>query len=69
MTQETTAETDVAQTVTTLAALAGLTPSPEEMAAFVRSYPTTRASLDALYAVPGVRYEEPCVVFSAIPQV
>lgn len=65
----TTAAPGTAATVTLLLGIAGICPSPEEMAAYFDSYPGTRATLDAFYTVPGVRYEEPCTVFSAIPQI
>lgn len=39
-------------TVTTLLTAAGITASPDELAAFARAYPATRAALDSLFAVP-----------------
>jgi hypothetical protein len=60
---------DAATTVTTLLAVAGISPTPDEVAFYVDGYPALRASLDTLYAIDGVRYEEPGLVFSAIPQI
>jgi hypothetical protein len=45
---------------------AGLTVSAEERATFIADYPAHRASLDALYAVPMVKEEEPQLVFSPL---
>ena len=47
-------------------AAAGITPSAEEVATMVAATPARLAAIDALYAVPGVRYEEPGLVFSAV---
>ncbi|MDT3441435.1 MULTISPECIES: hypothetical protein [unclassified Pseudofrankia] len=54
-------------TVRTLLAIAGLKPSEEEIASLVASYPAVRASIDALYEVADVRYEEPGLIFPAVP--
>jgi hypothetical protein len=51
------------QIVEALLTMNGLAPSPEEVEALVASYPTSRAAVDMLYAMPGVRYEEPAVTF------
>ncbi|MFN8075086.1 MAG: hypothetical protein U0Q15_06650 [Kineosporiaceae bacterium] len=56
----------VEQTIDTMLAAAGLTVSAEERAAFIADYPAHRASLDALYAVPMVKEEEPQLVFSPL---
>jgi hypothetical protein len=48
-------------------ALNGVTPSESEIAGLVAAYAGTRAMVAMLYAVPGVRYEEPAVIFSARP--
>jgi hypothetical protein len=35
----------------------------DELDLLVRAYPLRRAAVDALYALDGVRYEEPAVIF------
>lgn len=52
--------------VPALLAAAGLSPSAEEVATLVDGYPALLARIDALFAVPGVRYEEPALVYSAL---
>jgi hypothetical protein len=42
---------------------AGLTPNESELAAFVAAYAEVRSFLDALYTLPGVRYEAPALTF------
>jgi hypothetical protein len=54
-------------TVRALLQQAGVTPSEEEVAAMVAAYPTTRAMVESLHTLPGVRYEEPAVIFDAQP--
>lgn len=49
-----------------LLAAAGISPSVEEVASLVESYPTLRAGLDRLHAVTAARYEEPGVIFTAL---
>jgi hypothetical protein len=44
---------------------AGLNLDDEKVAAFVKVYPTLRASADRLF-IPEVRYEEPAVVFRVL---
>jgi hypothetical protein len=44
---------------------AGLNPSEQEVAGFIEAYPKMRATADALYAVPGVIYESPTLIFRA----
>jgi hypothetical protein len=51
--------------VTQQLALAGITPRPDEVAALVATAPARQAAMDAMYAVPEARYEEPGLVFSA----
>jgi hypothetical protein len=53
-------------TIDALLVAAGLTISAEERAAFIAAYPAHRAALDALYAVPMVKEEEPQLVFSPL---
>lgn len=40
-----------------------VTPSPDEVAEFVRRYAGNRRLADSLASMPGVRYEEPAVIF------
>jgi len=54
-------------TVRALLQMAGVSPSEEEVAAMVAGFPATRAMIDSLYSMPGVRYEEPAVIFHAKP--
>jgi len=54
-------------TVQVLLEAAGLTVSSAELAQLVADHPTQRAALDALYAVPMVKEEEPQTIFSALP--
>jgi hypothetical protein len=53
--------------VRSLLQMAGVTPSEAEVADFVAGFAMTRAMVDSLYAMPGVRYEEPAVIFDARP--
>ncbi|MFV0534300.1 MAG: hypothetical protein ACK5MR_11685 [Cumulibacter sp.] len=55
--------TDIRQTVITLLAQAKISPTADELDRLVGDYEETRASIDKLYAVPGVRYEEPALTF------
>ena len=57
----------VETTVQALLQAAGLVPSAEELARLVADYPAHRAALDALYAVPMDKEEEPQTVFSPLP--
>jgi hypothetical protein len=47
---------------------AGLQPSADEREALSRLYATFKPGLDALYALPEVRYEAPALVFQAAPK-
>ncbi len=58
-------ETDVETTVRNLLGAAGLSLSDERVATYVRIYPRLRASADALFAIPEVRYEQPATIYSA----
>jgi hypothetical protein len=58
---------DPAAAVAQLAALAGFTPGEDERQALVDALPVTRESIAALYRVPGVRYEIPALMWSAVP--
>jgi hypothetical protein len=51
-------------TVAVLLEAAGITVPQDEFDYFVKAYPGLRASLDALYAVPMTKEEEPQLVFS-----
>lgn len=48
-------------------ALNGVTPPESEIAGLVAAHAGTRAMVALLYALPGVRYEEPAVIFRARP--
>jgi hypothetical protein len=54
-------------TVQVLLEAAGLSVSPAEMSELVDVYPAHRSALDALYAVPMDKEEEPQTVFSPLP--
>jgi hypothetical protein len=47
---------------------AGLQPSADEREALSKLYATFKPGLDALYALPEVRYEAPALVFQAAPK-
>jgi hypothetical protein len=54
------------QVVRVLVDQAGLAPSAAEFAEMVADYPEYRAKIDALYAVPMVKEEEPQLIFSPL---
>ena len=58
---------DVELTVRTLMAVAGLSPSEEEIATLVAGYPLQKAGIESLYTIPEARYAAPALVFSATP--
>ena len=58
---------NVENTVRTLIAAAGLSPSEEEIATLVAGYPQHKAGIESLYAIPEARYAAPALVFSATP--
>ncbi len=49
--------------VEALLVLHGISPSEDEVAQLVEAYPATRAAVQTLYTMEGVRYEEPAVTF------
>ncbi|CAO5152680.1 hypothetical protein FAIPA1_150093 [Frankia sp. AiPs1] len=51
------------QKIEALIAINGLTLNPAEVEALVAAYPTARATVDLLYATPGVRYEVPAMTY------
>jgi hypothetical protein len=51
--------------VRALLAMAHLTPAEDEVAGLVAGFRAARAAVRLLYAVPGARYDEPAVLFSA----
>jgi hypothetical protein len=51
--------------VRALLAMSGVSPSDEEVADLVAGFTGARAMVASLYAMPGVRYAEPAVVFHA----
>lgn len=53
--------------VPALLTAAGIRPSATEVAIMIAGYAALAASLDDLYAVPGVRYEEAALFFRAVP--
>jgi hypothetical protein len=53
--------------VRALLQIAGVTPTESEVADFVVGFALARAMVGSLYAMPGVRYEEPAVIFDARP--
>ena len=59
-------DADAEATVRLMLKAAGITVSGEELASFVAAYPGHRASLDALFAVPMVKEEEPQLIFSPL---
>jgi hypothetical protein len=58
--------TDTEGTVRTLLAISGLSLTDEQVDMYVRIYPRLRASADALFAIPEVRYEQPAVIYPAL---
>ena len=59
------AATDVETTVRNLLEVAGLALTDEQVAMYVRIYPKIRASADALFMIPEVRYEQPAMIYPA----
>lgn len=55
------------QAVELLIAQHGITVPPDEVEMFVAGYARKRAAVASLYALEGVRYEEPAVVFAPVP--
>ncbi|GAB3600213.1 hypothetical protein GCM10027586_02780 [Kineococcus gypseus] len=56
--------TDPRTSVEVLLAAAGVSVTPAELDAIVRSYPDVRAQIDAMYAVPMAKEEGPQLVFT-----
>lgn len=56
------------ETIDAMLSAAGLNPSPEEREALGAMYATFKPGMDALYALPEVRYEAPALVFQAAPK-
>jgi hypothetical protein len=56
------------ETIDAMLSAAGLDPSPEEREALGQMYATFKPGIDALYAMPEVRYEAPALVFQAAPK-
>jgi hypothetical protein len=56
-------EIDDRTTVLALLKMSGLNPTADEVDAMVAGYPVSRQIMATLYAMPGVRYEEPAVTF------
>ena len=54
-------------TVRSMLQLVGVTPTEAEISGLVAGLAPTRAMIDSLYTMPGVRYAEPAVTFSARP--
>lgn len=53
--------------VRALLQVAGVVPTEFEVADLVAGFALARAMVGTLYAMPGVRYEEPAVIFDARP--
>ena len=60
-------DTDIAATVTSMLAAAGLTPTAGELARLVAIYPAFKHRVEELYAVDAARYESPGDIFDAAP--
>lgn len=60
-----TSEPDVETTVRALLAAAGMSLPDDKVELYVRIYPKLRASADALFAIPEIRYEQPAVIYPA----
>jgi hypothetical protein len=58
---------DHATTVRALLTAAGVTPDEAEIEALIAERPSRVAAVEAMHAVPEARYEEPAVVYSAVP--
>jgi hypothetical protein len=58
---------DATVAVPTLLAIAGISPSPEEVEKMIADYPFIRGSAAALYSVPEARYEVPALIFDPVP--
>jgi hypothetical protein len=56
------------ETIDAMLSAAGLDPSAEEREALGKMYATFKPGIDALYAMPEVRYEAPALVFQAAPK-
>jgi hypothetical protein len=60
-------DADPALLVPALLTAAGISPSAEEVAFMIAEFAARAAAIEALYAVPEARYEEPGLVFRAVP--
>lgn len=60
--------TSDAAAIDAMLSAAGLDPSAEEREALGALYATFKPGVDALYALPEVRYEAPALVFQAAPK-
>ena len=58
---------DAATAVPTMLAVAGISPSPEEVEKMIAEYPFIQMSVAALYSVPEARYEVPALIFDPVP--
>lgn len=65
MTTDASAGPHVETTVRNLLAAASMSLPDEKVALYVRIYPRLRASADALFAIPEIRYEQPAVIYPA----
>jgi len=59
------ADADTETIVRALFSTAGMMLTDEQIASFVRLYPTLREQADRLWAIPEVRYEQPALLFDA----
>ena len=58
-------EADTESILRALFTTAGMTLTDEQIAGFVKVYPTLRKQADRLYAIPELRYEQPALLFDA----
>ncbi len=56
---------EVETTVRNLLAAAGMSLPDDKVALYVGIYPRLRASADALFAIPEIRYDQPAVIYPA----
>jgi hypothetical protein len=54
-------------TVRALLQMTGMRPTPDEVTGLIAGFAGSRAMIQSLYDMPGVRYEEPAVIFDARP--
>lgn len=65
MTTDSSADPQVETTVRNLLAAAGMSLPDDKVELYVRIYPRLRASADALFTIPEIRYDQPAVLYPA----